>query len=159
MSYLKVSSCHATYRLISRERGGSGSRARENALTPAARKGASERESKSRSVPLACAPAGKIRREIFSRLKPDSNSRVSVKNLNHGASRATSRGHFSGHRREIESEGLSIRRGRGGGRVYRDRSRKGERAKEEGRKREGKRERDATNTAPDRGGRRFKHSI
>lgn len=60
--------------------------------------------------------------------------------------------------REIESEGLSIRRGKGD-RVYRDRSRKGERAKEEGRKREGKRERDATNTAPDRGGRRFKHSI
>lgn len=158
MSYLKVSSCHATYRLISRERGGSGSRARENALTPAACKGASERESKSRSVPLACAPAGKIRREIFSRLKPDSNSRVSVKNLNHGASRATSRGHFSGHRNTRDREGLSIRRGRGD-RVYRDRSRKGERAKEEERKREGKRERDATNTAPDRGGRRFKHSI
>lgn len=51
--------------------------------------------------------------------------------------------------REIESEGPFIRRERGTEFIEIDRE-KGERAKEEERKREGKRERDATNTAPDR---------
>lgn len=82
-------------------------------------------------MPLACCGGsrdGKIHREIFSRSKPDSNSRVPVKNLNHGASRATSRGHSSGHR-NTRDKGVGQQRGSQGGKIER------------------KRKRDATNTA------------